>query len=72
MQTFPRHHIGLRTQDVMHAFLHVHQFDQAEARIVGVEEKIHIAFSARLLASHRPEQVKTGYAETMQLGFMST
>lgn len=54
----------------MNAFLHIHQFYEAETRIVRVEEKIHVAVGPRLRASNRPEQIKMGDTEAMQFRFM--
>src|SRR5579859_320259 len=72
MEACPRHHVGLRAEDVVNALLHVHQFDQAEARVVGVEKQIHIAVRPGFLTGHRSEQIKAGYAEAMQFGLMGT
>ena len=52
MQARACRHIAFRAKDGAHALLNVDQLDEAEARIVGVEEKIDIAMQPRLIASH--------------------
>jgi hypothetical protein len=70
MKARPCHHVGLGAEDVMDAFLHVHQVDETEARIVGIEEQIHVAISSGFLPGDRSEQVKTSDPEAVQLGFV--
>jgi hypothetical protein len=53
MQAGPRHHIGFRTEDIAHPFLDIDQFDEAETRIVRIEEKIDLS----CLASRRATEM---------------
>jgi hypothetical protein len=70
MEAGPRHHVGFRTKDVVHPFLDVDQFDEAEAWVISIEEKINIAVCAGLLPGDRAEQVQPRYPGTMKIGFI--
>ncbi len=67
MKTFARHDIRLRPQYIANAGLHVHQFDEAESRIIGVEEQIDVTICSRLISGHRTEKIKMSDAKAMEI-----
>jgi|SRR5450631_3908566 hypothetical protein len=70
MQAGARHHVGSRAEDIADPILDVDQFDQIEARVVRVEEKIDIAVRSSLLAGDGAEQIEPGNADLMKIGFV--
>ncbi len=53
-----RHDVDLCSENVADLIMNVDQIDQAEARVVGIEEQIDVAGRPRLIPCDRPEQVK--------------
>jgi hypothetical protein len=70
MQAGPRHHIGLRAQDIADTILDIDQLDQTEARIVGIEEKVDIAVRTGFPTGDRAEQIEPSNPGPMKIGCM--
>lgn len=71
MDAASAHHVGAGVQQLGDAVVEGDQLDQAEMRIVEIEEQIDIAVRPRLVLGDRPEQVKTRDAKALQVGRMA-
>jgi hypothetical protein len=70
MQTGPRHHIGFRPEDIADTIPNNDQLDQAEPRVVRIEEEIDIAVRSGFLPGDRAELVQPSHPRSMKLGFV--
>jgi hypothetical protein len=65
------HDIGFEAEDGADPVLDQHQHDQAEPRIIVVEEQVDVAPTVRFVAGSRAEQIERGDALGAKLIGMS-
>lgn len=66
------HDIGFNAEDGGNLLLNVNEFDQAETRVVRVEEQIDVAVSSSLLAGDRAEKIQLCDTGPVKVGLMRT
>jgi len=69
MQAGAGHHVGFRAEDIARPLLDIDRFDETEARIVGIEEKVAVAVRAGFLASDGAKQIKSSHPGPVKIGF---
>jgi hypothetical protein len=66
------HDVGFCAEDLTDLVLHIDQFDETEARVIGIEEQIDIAIRPGFSAGDRAEQVEPSDTGSVEFGFVGT
>lgn len=64
------HDVCFYAQDRVDLLLQVDKLDQAESRVIRIEEEVDIAVGSALVARDGPEQIKMRYTKAMKVALV--